>query len=87
MYNFGGKGRNRTAIRIQKPGVYFVGAHRYVNHAGKGVFAADKFAMEPAKSPTEKELLQRVIKRLETDRDLAPYSRQLKLARQRLARL
>jgi hypothetical protein len=87
VYNFGGKGRNTTAIRIQKPGVYFLGAHRYVNHAGKGLFAPDKFEMAPAKSPTEKELLQRVIKRLETDRELQPYTRQLKLARERLARL
>ncbi len=91
VYNFGGKGRNSTAIRIQKPGVYFLGAHRYVNHAGKGLFAPDKFDMEPArqpaKSPSEKELLQRVIKRLETDRELQPYTRQLKLARERLARL
>lgn len=87
VYNFGGKGRNSTAIRIQKPGVYFLGAHRYVNHAGKGLFAPDKFDMEPARSPTERELLQRVIKRLETDRELQPYTRQLKLARERLARL
>jgi hypothetical protein len=43
--------------------------------------------MEPARSPTEKELLQRVIKRLETGRELQPYTRQLKLARERLARL
>lgn len=86
-YNFGGKGRNSTAVRIQSPGVYFLGAHRYVNHAGQGLFAPDKFEMAPAKAPSEKELLERVIKRLETDRSLSAYSRQLKLARERLARL
>ena len=80
VYNFGGKGRNTTAIRIQKPGVYFLGSHRYVAHSGK-------FDMEPAKSPSEKELLARVIKQLETDRSLAPYTRQLKLARERLGQL
>jgi hypothetical protein len=80
VYNFGGKGRNSTSIRIQKPGVYFLGAHRYVAHAGK-------FDMQPAKSPTEKEVLQRVVKQLEADRSLAPYTRQLKLARERLAQL
>ena len=87
VYNFGGKGRNSTAIRIQKPGVYFLGAHRYVNHAGKGLFAPDKFEMVPAKAPSEKELLQRLIKRLESDRELAAYTRPLKLARERLAKL
>jgi hypothetical protein len=87
VYNFGGKGRNTTAIRIQKPGVYFLGAHRYVKHAGKGVFTPDSFNMVAAKAPTEKEILQRLVKRLETDRELAPYTRQLKLARERLAKL
>jgi hypothetical protein len=80
VYNYGGKGRNSTAVRIQKPGVYFLGAHRYVSTKGK-------FDMQPAKSPTEKEILQRLIKQLESDRDLAKYSRQLKLARERLAQL
>jgi hypothetical protein len=80
VYNYGGKGRNSTSIQIQEPGVYFLGAHRYVAHTGK-------FDMQPAKSPTEKEVLQWVVKQLETDRSLAPYTRQLKLARERLAQL
>ncbi|HET7672280.1 MAG TPA: hypothetical protein VFK84_17870 [Burkholderiales bacterium] len=87
VYNFGGKGRNTTAIRIQKAGVYFLGAHRYVKHPGEGFFSPDKFDMQPMKAPTEKELLQRVIKQMESDRDLAPYKRQLRLARERLAQL
>lgn len=87
VYNFGGKGRNTTAIRIQKAGVYFLGAHRYVKHPGEGFFSPDKFDMQPMKAPTEKELLQRVIKQLESDRELAPYKRQLRLARERLAQL
>jgi hypothetical protein len=86
-YNFGGKGRNATAVRIQKPGVYFLGVHKYVNHPGKGLFAPDKFDMQPAKAPSEKELLQRVIKHIEGDRDLQAYTRQLRLARQRLSEL
>ena len=87
VYNFGGKGRNSTAVRIQKPGVYYLGAHRYVNHSGKGFFDPAQFDMEPIKAPSEKELLQRVVKQLETDRELAGYKRQLKLARERLSRL
>jgi hypothetical protein len=80
VYNYGGKGRNSTAVRIQRPGVYFLGAHRYVSVKGK-------FEMQPAKAPSEKEILQRLVKQLESDRDLAKYSRQLKLARERLAQL
>ena len=86
-YDYGSKGRNRTALRIAKPGIYFLGAHQYVNHAGKGFFAADKFEMKAAKAPGEKELLQRLIKELETDKELAGYARQLELAKRRLSRL
>jgi hypothetical protein len=86
-YSFGGKGRNRTAIRIQKPGVYFVGAHRYVNVPGKGFFDAAKFDMQPATSPSEKEILQRVVQKMESDKDLQVYTRQLRLAKQRLSQL
>jgi hypothetical protein len=84
-YDFGSKGRNRTAVRIGKPGLYFMGVHQYVNHAGKGLFAPDKFDMKPAQAPGEKELLQRLVKELETDKELAGYTRQLRLAKQRLS--
>jgi hypothetical protein len=86
-YDFASRGRNRTAVRIERPGIYFLGAYRYVNHAGEGFFEADKFAMQPAKQPTEKEVLQQLIKMLESDKELAGYTRQLKLAKQRLAQL
>jgi hypothetical protein len=86
-YHYGGKGRNATAVRIARPGVYFLGTHQYVNHAGKGFFAPDKFEMKPARSPTEKEVLRRVIERLENDKELAGYTRQLRLAKQRLSQL
>jgi len=86
-YDFGSRGRNRTAVRIERPGIYFLGSYRYVNHAGEGFLDADKFAMQPAKQPGEKEVLQRLIKVLESDKELAVYSRQLRLAKQRLAQL
>jgi hypothetical protein len=85
-YNYGTRGRNETAIRINTPGVYFMGAHRYVPHAG-GFFAADKFEMQAAKSPTERELLVRLIAELEADKDLRVYTRQIGLAKKRLAEL
>ncbi|HWA39612.1 MAG TPA: hypothetical protein VG873_17290 [Burkholderiales bacterium] len=86
-YSFGGSGRNGTAIRIARPGVYFVGSHRYVNHAGKGFFDPDRFEMQAAGAPSEKEVLQRVVQRLETEPELKDYRRQIELARKRLAEL
>ena len=86
-YSYGSKGRNATAVRVQKPGIYFLGAHEFVNHAGKGLFEPDRFDMKRTKGPSEKELLQRVIRVLETDKELAGYTRQLRQAKQRLAEL
>ncbi len=86
-YNFGSKGRNSTAVRIREPGLYFLGAHQYVNHAGKGLFAPDKFEMVAVKTPTEKELLARLVKEMESDKELSAYARQLGLAKRRLAQL
>ena len=85
-YNFGTRGRNDTAIRIQKAGIYFLGAYKYVDRPG-GLFRADKFEMEPLKTPSEKELLQRLITMLESDSELKIYTRQIALAKKRLAAL
>jgi len=86
QYNYGTHGRNDTAIRVLTPGIYFMGAYRYVTHDG-GFFSADKFEMEPVKSPSEKELLTRLVAELESDKDLRAYTRQLALAKRRLAEL
>ena len=85
-YNWSSQGRNATALRIDKPGVYFVGAFKYVHH-DQGVFKNDKFDMQPIRTPTEAELLAIVLRRLETDRELAPYEHQRVRVRQRLAAL
>jgi hypothetical protein len=85
-YNFGTRGRNDTAIRIQKAGIYFLGAYKYVDRPG-GLFRADKFEMEPVTTPSEKELLRRLITVLESDGELKTYTRQITLAKKRLAEL
>lgn len=85
-YYFGTRGRNDTAVRIQQAGIYFIGAYKYVNHPG-GLFKADKFDMQPAQTPSEKEVLQRLITLLESDGELKMYARQLALAKKRLAGL
>jgi hypothetical protein len=86
VYNFGTRGRNETARRIDKPGLYFLGAYKYVKHP-TGWFEQGKFEMQPIRTPSEKELLTRLIKILESDGDLRAYSRQLALAKRRLAEL
>ncbi len=85
-YHFGTRGRNGTAVRIAKPGVYFLGAYKYIDHAG-GLFKADKFEMKSIQTPSEKELLQRLITLLESDSDLKMYRHQITLAKQRLSEL
>lgn len=85
-YNFGTRGRNETAIRIHQPGIYFLGAYKYIDHPG-GLFKADKFQMKPIEEPSEKEILKRLIAVLESDSDLKIYTRQIALAKKRLAAL
>lgn len=85
-FDFGSKGRNETAIRIKTPGTYFLGSFKYIDHSG-GLFKADKFEMKVATTPSEKEILTRVIERLETDKELKDYTRQLAMAKRRLATL
>jgi hypothetical protein len=85
-YNFGTRGRNESAIRITNPGMFYMGAYKYVDHPG-GFLKQDKFDMKPTKEPSEKEVLRRLIKQLESDDDMRPYTRQLELAKKRLATL
>lgn len=61
VYSFPTYGRNQTAVRIQKPGIYFMGAYRYVK-VKTGMFEAGKFAIERVNTPSEAELLQRLQK-------------------------
>ena len=85
-YDYGTRGRNDTAVRVTKPGLYFMGAYRYVAHDG-GIFAPDKFEMQPVTSPTERELLSRVLAEMEASEKLRAYTRQIGLVKQRLAEL
>lgn len=61
LYDFPAYGQNASAIRIQKPGVYFLGAFKY-KEVKTGFFEAGKFDIERADSPTELELLNRMLK-------------------------
>lgn len=60
-YQFPAYGKNETAIRIAKPGVYFIGSYKY-QKVKTGFFEAGKFDIERVGTPTERELLERLRK-------------------------
>ena len=60
-YGFGRQGRHETAVEIKIPGIYFLGAYKYVKVAKGGMFKQRKFDMERTAEPTEAELLQRIL--------------------------
>lgn len=86
-YNFGGKGRNDTARVIEKPGVYFLGAYKYKNIDSGSFFKPDSFDMIPAKSPSEKELLTKLLGIMKKSRSLSRYPHQIALIQKRLDQL
>lgn len=86
-YNFGGKGRNQTALVIKKPGVYFLGSYKYKAIDSESFFKADEFEMVKSKSPSEKELLTKVLKILMDDSDLNIYHHQIRMIKKRLKTL
>lgn len=61
VYTFPAYGKNQSAIRIQKPGIYFLGSFRY-KEVKTGLLEAGKFDIERAGVPTEAELLERIRK-------------------------
>ena len=60
QYSFPAYGRNATAVTIEEPGIYFVGAYAY-QEVETGFFEAGKFSIEPIESPSEKSLLQALL--------------------------
>ena len=58
-YSFPNFGKNATAVRIDEPGIYFIGAFKY-KEVDTGFFEQGKFDMERISSPSERELLQRI---------------------------
>ncbi len=83
-YEFGSDGRNQTAVRIKRPGLYFVGAYRYVS-VNTGWFEQGKFEMQRTKRPSEHEILTKVLEHMEEENP--EYVRQIAMVRGRLAQL
>ena len=60
-YHFPRQGRNETAVTIDEPGIYFLGAYKYVRAQKGGMFKRAKFSIERINAPTEAELLHRIL--------------------------
>jgi len=85
-YNWGTRGRNATAIRIQQPGVYYLGAYQYVPEK-TGIFEPGRFSMRELGRPGEREVLQRALAVIEGDAELRRYTLQIERLRRRIASL
>lgn len=85
-YEWGTRGRNATALRVQQPGVYFVGAYEYLPQES-GFFEPGRFTMRELRRPSEREVLQRALATIEGDADLRRYAVQIDRLRRRIAAL
>ena len=87
VYNFGGKGRNKTGRIIKKPGVYYMGSYKYKNIDSGSIWKPDNFKMVKSKGPSEKVLLKKLLKIMQSDSDLSIYKHQIRRMKQRLKQL
>lgn len=60
-YHFSRQGRSETAVRIEVPGIYYLGSYKYVKARKGGMFKRAKFSIEPIDDPGEAELLRRLL--------------------------
>ena len=60
-YHFSRQGRNETAVVIDRPGIYFLGAYKYVKEKRGGMFQKAKFSIDPISEPSEADLLRRIL--------------------------
>jgi len=81
QYNMGRQGGD-AGVRIEKPGIYFLGAYKYKT-VKSGMFEQSKFGIERVSTPSEAELLQKL---LDTDAEVKNSVWADKI-RQRIARL
>src|SRR5262245_34022440 len=60
QYSFPRQGGGDTTVRIDKPGIYFLGSYKY-QPVKTGFFEQGKFDIQRVASPTEADLLQRIL--------------------------
>jgi hypothetical protein len=68
-------------VKVEKPDVYFLGAYKYVSVKGNRFTTSYVYDLEPLKTPTEREVLQRLlpmVKGTQWERRLTERLRRLK---------
>lgn len=83
-YEYGKSSKNITTFRINQPGLYYMGSYWHT-HVGKVIVSG--FEVKKINTPTEREIVQRLIKLFETEGDDKVYVRQYNLLKKRLAQL
>lgn len=84
IYNFPDTGQNDTAVIVDQPGAYFAGSFGY-QKIKTGLFKQKQFDIQPTDSPTEADVLQKLLKRMRKDN--REYRHAIALVERRLAEL
>lgn len=56
---------DKARFKIEKSGLYYLGSYK-INRTKDGIFSASKFDIQTTTKPTEKELLERILKLTES---------------------
>jgi hypothetical protein len=48
-------------VKVEKPGVYFLGSYKYVSVKGSRFTTSYVYDLQPLKSPTERQVLERLL--------------------------
>jgi hypothetical protein len=83
-YLYGKVSKNITTIRITEPNAYYMGSYWHQNNSKIIVVG---FELERTNKPTEREIVQRLVKEFESEGHNKVYSRQYNLLKRRLAQL
>lgn len=85
IFYYGKVDKNDTVIRLTKPDIYFMGS--YWHESNNKIFSQSTFDIKRINKPTEREIVQRLIKVFESEGDNKVYVRQYNLLKKRLAEL
>ena len=67
--------------KVEKPGIYFLGSYKYISISGNRLTTNYVYDLEPLKTPTEREVLERLlpsVKGTQWEARLAEHLRKLK---------